>query len=611
MVRKRISTIVALALLVAVLSSSLAGPVWGQQPQRVKVLIGFRRQPGRAEQGLVHASGGTIKYTYHLVPAIAATLPEPAIAALQANPNVTHVDLDGQVWAVDAELDKAWGVKRIGAGAVHPYNDGTGVKVAVIDSGIDYTHADLNQNYAGGWDFVNGDNDPGNPTHDGPMDDYGHGTHVAGTIAAEDNEAGVVGVAPGASLYGLKVLNANGSGYWSDIIAAIQWCAVNDIQVANLSLGSSSNPGVDAQMACDNANAAGVVIVAAAGNSGNRPGRGDNVIYPARYDSVIAVAATDSNDNRASFSSTGDQVELAAPGVAVFSTWNDGDSPHDPQPELYDGDYYKYGSGTSMASPHVAGVAALVIATGITDANGDGYINDEVRQRLIQTADDLGSAGRDTKYGFGLVDADEAAGEVNDPPTVLITNPADDSTFDSGASISFEGTASDAEDGDLTASLSWTSSIDGPIGTGGSFSSVLEDGDHTITASVTDTGGKTGSTSISITVGTPSEPTMFVYAIDMSSKRAGINRSATAVVTIHDANDSPVEVEGATVYGTWSGGYSGSVSGITGSDGTVSFTSGRVKAGATFTFTVDDVQKDGYVYDYSLNNETSDFIVVP
>ena len=158
-----------------------------------------------------------------------------------------------------------------------------------------------------------------------------------------------------------------------------------------------------------------------------------------------------------------------------------------------------------MASPHVAGTAALVIAAGITDANGDGYINDEVRLRLQGTAYDLGDSGQDPLYGFGLVDADEAAGlgPANDAPTVSITSPADGSSFESGATILFEGTASDTEDGDLTASLVWTSDIDGQIGTGGSFSRMLSDGNHTITADVTDSGNKTGSASVSITVEAP------------------------------------------------------------------------------------------------------------
>ena len=333
MIKKgRISAIASCILLVAILSGLLASPAWGQQPERVKVLIAFGRQPGPAEQALVRGMGGSVKYTYHLVPAIAATLPEPAISALVANPHVTRVEPDRQMRALDIELDNAWGVTRIGAGTVHDGgNRGDGVKLAIIDSGINYNHPDLNDNYAGGYDFVQGDGDP--------MDVYGHGTHVAGTACAEDNDNGdpdgpygVVGVAPACALYALRVLDDAGFGDASDLIAAMEWAVDNGIQVANLSLGWDLNPGDTVKAAFDNAEAAGLVIVAAACNNGNRPGKGDNVCYPALYDSVIAVAATDASDQRASFSSTGDQVELAAPGVSVFSTWNDDTGYYDPQP---------------------------------------------------------------------------------------------------------------------------------------------------------------------------------------------------------------------------------------------------------------------------------------
>jgi subtilisin family serine protease len=202
----------------------------------------------------------------------------------------------------------------------------------------------------------------------------------------------VVGVAPEAELYALKVLGANGSGSYSAVIAALQWAVDNHIQVTNNSYGSSGDPGSTVKAAFDNAEKAGLLNVCAAGNSGNSRGTRDNVIYPARYDSCIAVAATDSSDNRASWSSTGPAVELAAPGVSIYST-------------LLGGSYGMM-SGTSMACPHVAGTAALVIAAGITD----------VRTQLQRTADDLGSPGRDTWYGFGLVDADEAAGVSPPPP---------------------------------------------------------------------------------------------------------------------------------------------------------------------------------------------------
>jgi len=356
---------------------------------KVRVFIGFTQRPGPPEEAMVRGLGGEIRYTYHLVPAIAATIPETAIDALQRNPNVTRIEPVIKVYAIDAELDNAWGVKRIGAGTVHDGgNKGAGVKVAIIDSGIDYTHPDLDANYVSGYDFVNGDDDP--------MDDNGHGTHVAGTVAAEDNGEGVVGVAPAANLYALKVLDASGSGSYDDVIAALQWCMDKGIQVTNNSYGSPRDPGTLVKEAFDNAYAAEILNVCAAGNSGNPPGKGDNIIYPARYESCIAVAATDQSDTRASWSSTGSDVELSAPGVDIYSTYPGG---------------YVTKSGTSMASPHVAGTAALVWVA------YPNWSNVEVRAQLQKTADDLGAAGWDSKYGYGLVDAAEAAGVTSPPPT--------------------------------------------------------------------------------------------------------------------------------------------------------------------------------------------------
>ena len=370
-----------------------------ENSDKVDVLVSFDRTPGPAEEKIIRAFGGTVSYTYRITPAIAATLPQAAVNGILHNPHVTAVELDSEVYATATELDNSWGVKRIGAGIVHNGgNKGLGIKIGIIDSGVNYTHPDLDGVYAGGYDFVQDDNDP--------MDVYGHGTHVAGTACAEENGFGVVGVAPGCALYALRVLNNSGVGSWGRTIAAMDWAVANDLQVVNLSLGSSKNPGTAVKTAFDNVEAAGVVIVAAAGNSGNTAGKGSNIIYPAKYASVIAVGATDSTDTRASFSSTGSELEIMAPGVSVLSTWNDSTSSSNPQPICVGGVcYYKYGSGTSMASPHVAGVAALVIAKGITDENGNNRINDEVRQIMNSTARDLGTAGRDPQYGYGLVDA--------------------------------------------------------------------------------------------------------------------------------------------------------------------------------------------------------------
>lgn len=533
-----------------------------------KVLIGFAQQPGPAEEALVRGAGGAIKYTFHIVPAIAADVPGQVIAQLRANRMVAHVHPDGRVQALDAELDNSWGVKRIGTGTVHDSgNKGTGVKVAILDTGIDKTHSDLDANYAGGKSFVDYTLDP--------MDDNGHGTHVAGIVAAEDNEAGVVGVAPEAELYAFKVLDAGGSGWWSDIIAAIEWSVDNGMQVINMSLGGSSDLP-DVETACQAANSAGILLVAAAGNSGNPPGRGDNIGYPAGYASVIAVAATDQNDQRAKWSSTGAALELSAPGVSVNSTLLGGG--------------YGTKSGTSMASPHVAGVAALVWVANPT------WTNNEVRYQLQITADDLGNLGWDSKYGHGLVDADEAAGVLpNNPPAVSIISPVDGSTFASGATILFEGTAQDVEDGDLTASMLWASDIDGQIGTGGSFSATLSDGQHTITASVTDSGEATGSNSIAITVGIPSEPTT-VSVSSISYSTIGGGKHLLITIALVDNLNSPVADASVSIDVSLNGTSYGSWTGTTGAEGTVTFKLTHAPSG-TYTTTVTNVTAEGLTWD--------------
>jgi subtilisin family serine protease len=384
----------------------------------VDVLITFRDLPGSAEGELVRGLGGQIKFVYHLVPAIAASIPQQAAMALLRNPRVRAVQPDIRIFALDVELDNSWGVKRIGAGLIHsgtPPNMGAGVKVAILDTGVDYNHPDLAPNFdplLHGKDFVNGDDDP--------MDDHQHGTHVAGSIAARDDDVGVVGVAPEVTLYALKVLNQHGTGSFSSVIAALEWTVDHGIQVANHSYGSIIDPdaGSGATLVKDAfaaAEAAGIVNVAAAGNNGDCNGTDDNVGYPARYASVIAVAATEQTDGSLCFSSTGPDVEMAAPGYQINSTLPGGG--------------YGLLSGTSMASPHVAGTAALLISAGVTDTSlegsaGYGRANDEVRRILNCTALDLGKVGRDTWFGYGLVQAAAAVaaiGSSNECVNVSVT----------------------------------------------------------------------------------------------------------------------------------------------------------------------------------------------
>lgn len=351
---------------------------------REAVLIGFDHPVGVDEVAWVESLGGEVRYAYHLIDAIAASLPAGAIDFVGRADAVTYVEPDRVHHIVGDELTNSWGVKRVGGGFAHAAgHTGAGIKVAVIDTGVDYNHPDLAGRVAGGYDFVNNDPDP--------IDDHDHGTHVAGTIAAVLDGNGVVGVAPEVEIYALKALNAQGSGSTSDLIAAIQWAADNDMDITSNSWGSFLPSGQAMRDAFDNSYDAGVLHVAAAGNFYGLFG----VSYPARYESLIAVGATDQQNRKAAFSDTGPELELAAPGVDVNSTIRNG--------------RYDLFSGTSMATPHVSGAAALALASGsIEDTNLNGRVNDEVRDRLAATAIDLGAPGRDRSFGFGLVNASTA-----------------------------------------------------------------------------------------------------------------------------------------------------------------------------------------------------------
>jgi subtilisin family serine protease len=271
-----------------------------------------------------------------------------------------------------------WGVDKIDADVVWSSYllRGAGVNVGIIDTGIDMDHPDLAANVKGGWNCI--------AETENFDDDNGHGSHVAGTVAGIDNTIGVIGVAPSANLYGIKVLNRSGRGTTSDIIEGMQWAVSNGMDVINMSLGTSSY--VEAYETATNAVLdAGVIMVCSAGNSGPAE---NTVGYPAAFEGVIAVAATDSADVVASFSSRGPQVDVAAPGVSIFSTTKSGG--------------YTTMSGTSMAAPHVTGTVALML--GSADPNGDGtWTPLEAELRLEDTALELGEPDFDTAYGWGRI----------------------------------------------------------------------------------------------------------------------------------------------------------------------------------------------------------------
>ncbi len=277
------------------------------------------------------------------------------------------VILEGKL--TDEEMKEIpWGVRRVNAYNAWSFTTGKGVNVAVLDTGIDYTHPDLKPVYKGGFNVIDSTKTP--------LDDHGHGTHVAGTIAAFKDLKGVVGVAPEVNLYAVKVLDSNGSGKYSWIVSGIEWAVNNKMKVINMSLGSRY-PSEAIKLAVEQAYKAGIVIVCAAGNDGGA------VNYPAAYPWAIAVSASDLSDRIASFSSRGKEIAFIAPGVSVYST--------------YKGGGYKTLSGTSMAAPHVAGLAALAYGLGIEDPLG-------VKQALINAAVKLPNL-KDTEQGYGMIDA--------------------------------------------------------------------------------------------------------------------------------------------------------------------------------------------------------------
>ncbi len=334
-------------------------------------------------------------------PALFTALTPGEAGMLDKDPNVESVEPDGKVYALDlipyemilsggisgglgvprtategpvAQADVIpWGVSRVKAPMCWEATKGKGIYVAVLDTGI-WPHDDLQGNLLGGISFV-----PGESWQDG----NGHGTHVAGTIAAAMNNFGVVGVAPSAYLYAIKVLSNGGSGQWSWLMSGLYWMRKYygcTFDVANMSLGADSAPS-SLETYIDYA-AENTLLVCAAGNSGGPVG------YPAKYAKCLAVSALKSDNTLPPWSCRGPEVELCAPGVDILST--------------LPGNKYGTLSGTSMAAPHVSGAAALCRGT------HRGMDMDHIRNILKSTANDLGNPGKDDNYGYGMVDCNGA-----------------------------------------------------------------------------------------------------------------------------------------------------------------------------------------------------------
>lgn len=339
---------------------------------------------------LLRGFGVTTIKPLRLINGMVVYLPPQAERALLGRREILRIDDDLIIEAIgkpqpapQPSEQLPWGIDRIDAELAWPTTKGLAIKVAILDTGIDLDHLDLKNNIKGNVNTID-------PRKSG-NDDNGHGTHVAGIVAAVDNEIGVIGTGPEICLYAVKVLSKTGWGWLSDLTEGLEWCINNKMQVVNMSLGSSSD-NQSFHDAIIKTYQAGITQVAAAGNNGESGGA---IVYPAKYSETIAVSAVDKNNNFASFSSYGPEIDLAAPGVNINSTYNNG--------------YYKILSGTSMATPHVSGTAALVLTreVGTYDLDTDGIWDpEEVRNKLKATAEDLYLPIE--KQGAGLVQADLA-----------------------------------------------------------------------------------------------------------------------------------------------------------------------------------------------------------
>lgn len=352
-----------------------------------------------AFEGMVRSIGGR---TTGEIPALRLVEVEigPEWASLaRAHPAVAWIHPEGTLHVSAARpndplFNRQWPLRTMDAVRGWEIEDGrkTSVIVAVIDSGIDPSHPDLQNRMTTGFDFVNLDGDP--------VDDHGHGTHVAGIIAAApNNRRGIAGISWGASLMPLKACDFTGACGSFEVAAAIAHAAGSGAKVVNISLGADlGGCPSELQLAGALANASGVVLVASAGNSAQQ---GNPRMYPAGCDGYVGVGATTPQDTWAPFSEHNDDVDVSAPGVGIYSTIPPGLGGMEDYPTTPG---YGPASGTSMAAPHVAGLAALLFAQHPEWAPAD------VERRLEESAVDLGKPGRDEYFGAGRISIARALG---------------------------------------------------------------------------------------------------------------------------------------------------------------------------------------------------------
>ena len=434
--------------------------------------------------GTAHGSVRQV-YSSGVIHGFVADLADSAAAALSHDARVLLVEPDAVVTALAGGTQTAatWGLDRIDQTALplsttYTYgNDGSGVTVYVVDTGINYGHTDFGGRATPGYDAVT--------TGGGAVDCHGHGTHVSGTVGGAK-----YGVAKNVSIVGVRVLDCSGNGSNTGVIAGLNYVLQQKQanpsrpMVVNMSLGGGASTALDNAVA--SLTNAGVTVVVAAGNSTANA----CTQSPSRAPSAITVGATDKTDHFASFSNFGTCVDIDAPGVSISSDYIGSTTATASM------------SGTSMASPHVAGAAALYLAANPTATAA------QVVAALTANATPNAIIGVPASTVNRLLNVSFLGGAapVNQAPTAAITAPTNGASVVQGTSVSFAGTGTDPEDGALSgASLVWTSSRDGQIGTGASFATTtLSIGTHTITLTAKDSKGATGTATRMVTVTAPS-----------------------------------------------------------------------------------------------------------
>jgi subtilisin family serine protease len=522
-------------LLSGLLVLGLLAPAAGAAPDTVRVLLTFEasRAPDVAAAGLAKRFGGSVAHVYeHALNGAAIDVPATAVAGLARAPGVTLAELDGAVTTTSTvQPSPTWGLNRIDQrdlplDSVYEYvGTGSGVRAYIVDTGIRASHTDVAGRVALGATAISDGR--------GTDDCNGHGTHVAGTVGGT-----VYGVAKSVTLIPVRVLDCKGSGSWSGVIAGLDWIAGQEPMqvgkaVANMSLGGGASSSVDAavQRVIDK----GVTVVVAAGNSNANACN----YSPARAPNAVTVGATTSTDARASYSNFGSCLDLFAPGSSITSAWHTGDTATNTI------------SGTSMAAPHVAGVAALLLA-------GSGLSAPQAEQLLIGES----TPGKVTSAGSGSPNRLLYARlGVNSVISGEVAAPVASFTFScSGLTCTFDASATTN-----ATSYIWTLG-DGSSGTGLTTSRTYAAG-GTYTVTLTATGaGVSDATTRTVTVSAPQilgiQLTVNAYVTSRGAKRADLSWVGNGITRVDVYRNSTRVVSGTTAT-SWSDTKVGSLTSVT------------------------------------------------